>query len=348
MARQRRETLIGGRRAAPAGYVLITGLVALGLGTFLNAASLLRTAERQPYDSPIRGLTVGIMKPIVDISDFLQLDRPRELVDMALGRETGATTGGTVPVTTTTVPGEATTTTVPGEATTTTSPAGLRQPTAADPLVLYVTGDSFVEMVGDAFINDTTYIDVVEVVSEDQTDWDFFRALTRPDVFNTPEFWRERVPEVGPDAAVVFYGGNDGQPMVWNGEYLEPDTEPWLEAYGALVGEAMDTLIDGGVTRIYWMGMPIMSSNDFTQRVLGFNEVYAEEAARRPEVVYVDVFYLFADENGEYTRYLQDESGNLVNMRAADGNHYDWAGAYRLTDYVLQIIAEDWGFTDQL
>jgi hypothetical protein len=348
MARQRRETLIGGRRAAPAGHVLITGLVALSLATFLNAASLLKTAERQPYDSPIRGLTVGIMKPIVEISDFLQFDRPRQLVEMAIGRETGVTTTTMAPsITTTTVPG-VTTTTLPSEVTTTTSATGLRQVTAAEPLVLYVTGDSFVEMVGDAFINDTAYISVVEVVSEDQTDWDFFRALTRPDSFDTPGFWEERIPEVQPDAAVVFYGGNDGQPIVWNGEYLEPDTEPWLDAYGVLVGEAMDTLVDSGVTRVYWMGMPIMSSDEFTQRVLGFNAVYAEEAAKRPEVTYVDVFYLFADENGQYSRYLRDESGDLINMRAADGNHYDWPGAYRLTDYVLGVIAEEWGFTDQL
>ncbi len=343
MERIHTQKLIGGRRTAPAGHVLIIGLITLGLATLLNAASLLKTAERQPYDSPIRGLTVGIMKPIAEVSDFLQLDRPRELVEMVVGRDTGdeppaQDDDATVlfPTTTTTVP-----------TTTTTAATGLREVTAADPLVLYVTGDSFVEMVGDAFINDTTGISVVEVVSEDQTDWDFFRALTRPDSFDTPGFWQERIPEVEPDAAVVFYGGNDGQPIVWNGEYLEPDTEPWLEAYGVLVGEAMDTLVDSGVTRVYWMGMPIMSDNLFTQRVLGFNEVYAEQAAQRPEVVYIDVFYLFADENGEYTRYLRDENGNLVNMRASDGNHYDWPGAYLLTEYVLDIIAEEWGFTDQ-
>ena len=42
---------IEGRRTVPAGLVLVTGLIALGLGTLLNAGSLLKTAERQPLGS---------------------------------------------------------------------------------------------------------------------------------------------------------------------------------------------------------------------------------------------------------------------------------------------------------
>ncbi len=73
-----------------------------------------------------------------------------------------------------------------------------------------------------------------------------------------------------------------------------------------------------------------------------------EEAARRPGVVYVDIFPLFQDENGEYSTYLTNSSGDLLEMRYDDGAHFTWNGAYRLSGFVLRTIAEEWGFADTL
>jgi hypothetical protein len=91
-----------------------------------------------------------------------------------------------------------------------------------------------------------------------------------------------------------------------------------------------------------------MRDDQFTQRVIGFNEVYQEEAARRPGVVYVDIFPLFQDENGEYSTYLMNNSGDLLEMRYDDGAHFTWNGAYRLSWFVLNTIADEWGFADTL
>jgi len=341
-------TLIAGRRTWAAGHVLVTGLICLGLATFLNAASLLRTAERQPLGAT-RTVAVGIMDPLAEMSDVLLLDRPRRLMDEALGRYTPPADEPAVAADPVVIhpdgwsPVSTTTTAAPEETTTTAAPADLRQITAAEPLKLWIIGDSFVELFGPSLRNAAA--DTGVVTSE--VDFRFISGLVRSDYFDWPAHITQRLPEVLPDAVVVMFGGNDGQPLTWNDEELQPDTPEWLEVYHVLVGEAMDVLLTG-TTRVYWVGLPIMRSEAFTQRVLGFNQVYAEEAAERPGVVYVDIFDLFKDENGQYSTYLRNSNGDLLYMRNEDGAHFSWNGAIRLADFVLEVIADEWGFSDRL
>lgn len=345
----RRHPTIAGRRQVPAGHVLVTGLVALGLGTLLNAASLLRTAERQPLGT-LRSLAVGVMEPVAGFSDLARLDRPRHLLDKALGRaaddpaEPDQSAEPPV-VLQPTGPGDATTTTT-GASTTTTLGAAreVTTPTPDDPMVLWIIGDSFMELFGPALQNDAFETGVIE----SEVDFRFVSGLVRSDFFDWPDHIRERMPELQPDAVVVMFGGNDGQPRLWQGEELQPDTPAWLEMYGVLVGEAMDELLRGGAARVYWVGLPIMRDDAFTRRVIGFNEVYRAEAEKRPEVTYVSSFELFQDESGEYSTYLRTDSGDLLEMRFPDGAHFTWPGAYRLSEFVLGIIGGDWGFTDRL
>jgi lysophospholipase L1-like esterase len=349
MTQPRKHTIIEGRRAWAAGHVLVTGLICLGLATFLNAASLLKTAERQPLGGT-RTVAVGIMGPLADISGVLLLDRPRRLVDRGLGRYTPPADEPTVVADPVVIYPEGwntsstTSTSTPGETTTTTTaPAGLREITAAEPMKLWIIGDSFVELFGPALENDAADTGVMRT----EVDFRFISGLVRSDYFDWPAHITRRLPEVQPDAVVVMFGGNDGQPLTWQGTELQPDTPEWLEVYHGLVGEAMDVLLTG-TTRVYWVGLPIMRDDRFTQRVIGFNRVYEEEAAERPGVVYVNIFDLFKDENGRYSTYLRTDSGNLLDMRMDDGAHFTWNGAYRLSGFVLEAIASEWDFTDSL
>ncbi len=347
----RKLTLIEGRRTAPAGHVLAAGILFLSLATFLNAPSLLKTAERQPAGT-VRTLAVGIMDPLADMSGVLLLDRPRRLIDRALGRapapagpEDGSGVASPPAIILHPEGGESTTTTSsPPGTTTTTVPAGnLRAVTPNDPMMLWIVGDSFVELFGPALQNDAADTGVMAT----EVDFRFTSGLTRPDYFDWPAHFVARLPEVQPDAVVVMFGGNDGQPMYLAGGTLETETPEWFEVYHERVGQAMDLLLTGAA-RVYWVGLPIMEDDRFTQRVIGFNQVYQEEAARRPGVVYVDIFDLFADENGEYSAYLYNSAGNLLDMRMPDGSHFTWDGAYRLAWFVLNKIAEEWGFADRL
>lgn len=349
MTETRKRQLIEGRRVWAAGHVLLTGLICLGLATFLNASSLLKTAERQPLGST-RTVAVGIMDPLADISGVLLLDRPRQMMDRALGRYTPPAEEPPVASDPVVIYPEgwdpsSTTSTNPdqGTTTTTTPPDDLREITAAEPMKLWIIGDSFVELFGPALENDAADTGVIRT----EVDFRFISGLVRSDYFDWPAHITQRLPVVQPDAVVVMFGGNDGQPLTRQGRQLEPDTPEWLEVYHELVGEAMDVLLTG-TARVYWVGLPIMRDDRFNQRVIGFNTVYEEEAAERPGVVYVNIFDLFKDENGQYSTYLRTESGNLLEMRMEDGAHFSWNGAYRLSGFVLETIAAEWGFTDHL
>jgi len=347
---QRKTTLVEGRRTAPAGHVLAAGLLFLALATFLNAASLLKTAERQPAGA-VRTVAVGIMDPLAEMSGLLLLDRPRQLVDRVLGREIAATPddpavaappavilhpeGGAGPVTTTTTTPDASTTTEP--------PGDLTTPTPDAPMKLWVIGDSFVELFGPALQNDAADTGVVE----SEVDFRFISGLVRPDYFDWPAHLATRLPEVQADVVVAMYGGNDGQSMFVGGRELVSESPEWYEEYHDRVGAVMDLLLTGA-ERVYWVGLPIMRDDRFTEVVAGMNQVFEEEAAERPDVVYLDTFELFSDENGEYSTYLRTNSGDLLDMRTEDGAHLTWNGAYRLSWFVLNKIADDWGFADRL
>jgi hypothetical protein len=238
----------------------------------------------------------------------------------------------------TSLPGESTTTT-----TTTTVPPALRVVGEDDPLRLWAIGDSFVELFGPALGNDAAETGVVVP----EYDFRFISGLIREDYFDWPAHVAQRLPDVQPDAVVVMFGGNDGQPIPIDGVLREPEEPEWLELYHDRVGGLMDVLLTG-TSRVYWLGLPIMRDDRFTERVLMFNEVYRTEAEARPAVTYVDTFELFQDEDGEYSTYLRTDSGDLLEMRTPDGAHFSWNGAYRLAEHVLEIIGADWGFADRL
>jgi hypothetical protein len=332
--------------------VLLTGLIFLGLATFLNAASLLKTAERQTAGA-VRTVAVGVMEPLADISGVLLLDRPRRLMDAALGRSPAQEPDdesllASPPVTILqpegATPGSTTTTSLPETSTTTTEPPGdLETPTAENPMKLWVVGDSFVELFGPAMQNDAADTGVIE----SEVDFRFISGLVRPDYFDWPAHLTVRVPEVAPDVVVAMYGGNDGQSIFVGGQELTQGSEAWYEEYHSRVGAIMDLLLTEA-TRVYWVGLPIMRDDTFTEVVRGMNQVFEEEAAERPGVTYLDTFELFSDDNGEYSTYLRTNSGDLLDMRTEDGAHLSWNGAYRLSWFVLNVIADDWGFTDLL
>ena len=68
--------------------VTIVGVVTFGLFALLNASSLLRIVERQPFGWQ-RTVQVALVKPLDGLSHLLFLDRPRQSADDALGHEFG-------------------------------------------------------------------------------------------------------------------------------------------------------------------------------------------------------------------------------------------------------------------
>ena len=72
-------------QGAPAGRVLIAGLVGLLAAVFLNSAALVTDAKRMP-DGASRSLALAIWTPIESGASFLGLTWPRAAVERLLGR----------------------------------------------------------------------------------------------------------------------------------------------------------------------------------------------------------------------------------------------------------------------
>lgn len=323
------------RRRSPAGHVLLIAVIALGLGSLLNARALERTATNLPYGTT-RSVAVAIAGPLRSVSSFLLLDRPRQALDALLGREEAglqppvvAGPDPTTPAPTTTTSTTSTTTQEPG--------VRLRTPTPDNPLNVWIIGDSLMELLGPSIVNESEASGVVDAV----VDFRFVSGLTRRDFFDWPAYAAEQLPLVQPDVVIAMYGGNDGQDANVDGVIVERWTPEWLDFYGTRVAEAMDTFTSEG-SQLYWIALPIMASEVFSEHVELMNEVYRQEAAKRPNVSIIESWDLFTDESGNYSAYLTNAAGNLELMRYGDGVHFTWAGARRLAAAVFEQMQADW------
>lgn len=328
-----------------AGHVIIAVTIALMLGALFNAADLLATAERQPFGAA-RTATVAAAERLVAVSSALRLDRPRAAIDQALGRGTSeeepATEEPPVVAAPATPPASTAVTESP-EPTPEPEPEPTRGPyTAADPLTMYIGGDSMVGQFGGALADladDTGVITVTEVKYE------FGSGLTRPDFVDWPARLRGVSAEQQPEVMVLFFGGNDAQPLKLDDVVYEPEAPEWQAEYRSRVSALMDELEGLGHT-VYWMGMPIPRDAKLQVRHGILNDIYSSEAELRDSVHYVLSWDLFKGPDGNFSEYLPNSKGEVVDMRLDDGIHLTTAGAYRLARPTIAQIMADHGIEE--
>lgn len=330
------EDADGRRKRIPAGIVILVVLTALLLGLLLNAPDILRTAQRQEPGWQ-RSVGVTLMEPIARVSHLLLLDRPRSAIDEMLGRSPAQPEASppptSVPATPPSTPTTAATTS------TTVAEAQRRTVTQQDPLVMYIGGDSMVGQFGPMLDNRAARSGMVE----SEVVFDFESGLSRPDFVDWPQRLREVSEEMDPDVFVLYFGGNDAQAIYMpDGPWIEYGTEDWDQEYRRRVDEVM-TLLEEGGHWVYWMGMPIVRSETFQERVRSMNEIYETQAGEHPRVTFVETWSVFEGPDGGYSEYLTNAEGDLVDMRLDDGVHYTTAGAIRLAEVTYDIISQDWG-----
>lgn len=330
-----------------AGHVIVAVVVALALGSLFNARELLATAERQPFGTQ-RDVAVALAEGLVTVADTLRLDRPRTAIEVALGRDGGgpaaepAPAGPTEPRPIVAAPSEGgAAEPAPTEAPSPSpEPSPTRGPiTAEDPLTMYIGGDSMVGQFGGALedlADDTGRIAVTEVKYE------FGSGLSRPDFVDWPARLQGVSRSQEPEVMVLFFGGNDAQPLKLDGVVHEPEAPEWQAEYRSRVAALMDQLVADGHA-VYWMGMPIPRSDTLQVRHAILNEIFSSEADVHDGVTFVPSWDLFAGPDGGFSEYLPNRNGDVVDMRLDDGIHLTTAGAYRLARVAIARIIEDYG-----
>ena len=99
----------------------------------------------------------------------------------------------------------------------------------------------------------------------------------------------------------------------------------WMKEYRRRVGGLMDIVNRAGGF-VVWLGLPITDDGAQSRRWRLLNRAALAEAQRRAgKVAYVDMYGLLS-RNGEFASYLENEDGELVQVRAPDGVHLERAG----------------------
>jgi len=318
-AGSRRERRQGSRRrVASAGAVLLAMLLGFFLAGLLNVGSIERDVEARPFGT-LRSLQLALLKPMTVLSGVVRADRLSASVADALGR------------------GEAEHHTL-AEVKPAKKALWPRTITKKKPLRMYVAGDSMNQVFGSSLVN----LGEATGLIKGKNDYHVSSGLSRPDFYDWPQRLVDQIVEFKPDAAVVLFGANDGQDVLYEGTVLKVGTKAWQEVYAQRVGEAMDILTKGG-RRVYWVGNPIMKDFGYRERISMMNHIYEAEARKHPGVTFVSTWAAMANEKGSYSEYLKDEDGDSILMRAPDGIHLTRAGGDRMAQVVLDVIEKDWG-----
>lgn len=347
----------GRRDTRPAGTVLVIMVAALLAAAVLNAQALLEDAQGKPLGAS-RTVSVAIWAPVARVAAAFGLDRPRNAVEAALGRnddgptvtvtiptEAAATDAGTAAPTggSTTSPSAsgpaATPAAPPSSAAPTTAPpppttaATLPPASAADPLRVLLVGDSSMTAVGGALTRElaATGVATADLDARPAT------GFSRPDFFDWPSHLAQLTAEGDPDLAIAMFGANDAQSFEHDGQVHEFGSESWKLIYRARVATAMDLLTAGG-RPVVWIGQPVMRSASFDGRMRIIDEIVRSEAAARPSVTFVDSRTVLAGPDGGYAEYRTSADGTRSRIRDGDGIHLTTSGADLLARSVLEPV----------
>ena len=301
-------------------------VVALAASLFLNAPGLHKSAHSLE-DGWQRDVALGLTGPLDGVSHALLLDRPRAGVKTALGRSGDDTIDTEVQLP------------AIGPATTT-PPSGTpvrKAFTREKQLRLWAAGDSLVVVPAESIVRAAGASRVIEPVGG--IDGRVATGLERPDVFNWFRHIPERLRELRPGVVVLGFGGNDDHGYMTGlpeGVTVDGfDTPPWRREYGRRAGGLMDAAARAGVL----IGLPITRDPEQTRRFDAINAVVVAQARKRPgRAVYLDTYTTFASDTGGFTEHLEDTSGRLIKVRAADGVHFERAGGDMIAREVLRQL----------
>jgi hypothetical protein len=314
-----------GARPMSAGRVMLVGFIAFSLAALLNADSLYAQASRQPFGWK-RTAARAVVAPVRELSHLIRLNEPRASIQEAIGRDAEAGTRERSRIPLTTLP--------PDQPPPTVAPP--RVPTAAEPLRLWVGGDSMAQVFGQSLVDRSTERGTIEA----SLDYRISTGLTRPDYFDWPAHLVDEVLPSNPEVVVIMFGANDGQSMAIDGVAYKVRTPEWQAEYRRRVAATMDLLAGDG-RLVVWVGQPSMESADFNERISIMNLIYADEAASRPWIRYLDSARVLSPAGGGYTATLPGPDGEEEQARQPDGIHLTRFAGDLLADAVLAVVDEE-------
>lgn len=207
------------------------------------------------------------------------------------------------------------------------------------PFKVLVIGDSFMAVgggLGDPLesallkYKDTTVFRLGRVSS----------GLSRSDYFNWELTAGELIGQQKPNVAVIMFGSNDNQGILNpDGKVVSYGGEDWNEEYAKKVSNILDMFAKENI-KVFWIGIPVMKSEGFSKSVKNLNSIYENTIKKYDNAYFVPTWNLLADEGGNYSAYLPDESGKYRLARISDGVHLQYFGGGIIVKEVIGKMAE--------
>ncbi|MHB8644870.1 MAG: SGNH/GDSL hydrolase family protein [Thermomicrobiales bacterium] len=334
-------------------------VICLIVTLLLNTKSFVRIADERP-DGPARTVLLASARGLDAAASALRLDRVNGWIDATLNRQDDAPRFSPIATnppaaadpaapTAVAVPAGATAAPTPEPANlTAAAPLGpplptvpaLRAITTANPLRVYVAGDSFATWMGYDFADYAKRDNLVTSL----LDFKISSGLARPDYFDWPaRLTEEMAGNPPPEAVIWFSGANDYVDMRTDVGSLTRGTPGWLAEYRKRAADVMDIVGRGG-GQMYWVGQPIMRDQARSKVAADINTVVRAEAQSRPWVHYLDIWAMFTDASGNYAAFLPDSSGELVRVRQEEGIHLTRLATTWVSDRVYALIRRDFTF----
>jgi len=354
---ERRRALIGG---GDPWRIFGAVAICLTITLLLNTRSFVTIAEEQP-DGWTRPVLLAGAHGLNTVASAARLDRINAWIDGALHRRDDAPRFGSIaanppaatqaspavieaPSNVRTAPALEPTDRPAATATALGPPPPptpvLRAVTTANPLRVYVAGDSFATWMGYDFADYAKRDDLITSL----LDFKISSGLARPDYFDWPaRLTEEMAGNPSPEAVVWFAGANDYVDMRTDAGSLTRGTPEWLAEYRKRTDTVMDIVGRGG-GQMYWVGQPIMRDKARSNVAADINTVVQAEAASRPWVHYIDTWSMFTDTSGNYAAFLPDASGELVRARQEEGIHLTRAATTWVSDRVYAAMRRDYQF----
>lgn len=163
-------------------------------------------------------------------------------------------------------------------------------------------------------------------------------GFVRDDFFDWNKTISDQIAANSFDLAVMIIGINDRQELKVNGQTYPSLSEEWTKAYRARLDSALNQLRTANKP-VIWIGLPPMEQPTYSSALAQINGLQ-RLASLSGGAEFLDIFERFADENGRYSSFGPDLSGNSVQMRKGDGIHFSNAGSDKLAYYVNEAIGK--------
>jgi|GEM_PF-1086838 len=161
-------------------------------------------------------------------------------------------------------------------------------------------------------------------------------GLSRQNYFDWQALIKKMIEMHRPNVAVMMFGANDNGPVIdGNGKILASwGSVNWDARYREHIDQVMD-LFKNADAEIFVVGVPIMKNQALARDIKHINSLFEQEAAKYPKAHYVSTWELLADQNGNYTDYILDNSGKKRLVRTADGVHLQYYAGYYVSEAIV-------------